>query len=221
LAGLGYGVHSHREARMSALFAVSNDPEVAQLIERCGYAAAALTILPLPGTEVLAVMPLHVGMVVGIGQKRGRQLTRESAMELLAQIGTTVGASLVGSRVATTAAKFLLPGFGGLLAAPFMFGSTLAIGAVADAWFAADGSLSEEQMRAVYARAMDQGKQSFSPDKARSDEALRAAKEAAAQTAPEGPSVEERLARLQGLKEQGLVDDGEFKTLRSRILGEL
>jgi hypothetical protein len=66
-----------RSAEMEAtmisdwLFGGSDEPRderCRKLVERCGYAAAALTILPIPGSEVIGVMPIHVGMVIGIGQ---------------------------------------------------------------------------------------------------------------------------------------------------------
>ena len=155
-----------------SLFRVSADPHVNGLIEKCGYATAALTIIPIPGSEVIGVMPLHVGMVVGIAHHHGQNLTTETATELLIQIGTTVGASLLGSRVATTAAKFVLPGLGGIIAAPFMFASTLAIGAVADQWFNSGGTLSEIEMRALYERTVKSAKSSFQTDRMKDSGAM-------------------------------------------------
>src|SRR5690242_9958256 len=128
----------------------SRDVRVKRLIERCGYAAAALTILPIPGSEVIGVMPLHVGMVVGIGDEYDAKLTRESAADLIMKIGATVGVSLVGSRLAMTAGKIILPGLGGLVAAPFMYASTLAIGSVARAYFESGCSMSDSEMKRVY-----------------------------------------------------------------------
>src|SRR5687768_11138284 len=90
------------------LFGGSDEPRderCRKLVERCGYAAAALTILPIPGSEVIGVMPIHVGMVIGIGQEYGVKLTRQSATDLILKIGATVGLSLVGSRLAMTAGK--------------------------------------------------------------------------------------------------------------------
>jgi uncharacterized protein (DUF697 family) len=217
-----------------SLFQISPDPDVNTLVERCGYATAALTVLPIPGSEILGVMPLHVGMVVGIGHQHGQDLTRETAMELLLQIGTTVGASLVGSRIATTAAKFALPGLGGFLAAPFMFASTLAIGAVADSWFRADGAMSESDMKAVYQRAMKSAKKGFQPEKMRSDEVVAEAEQAVASAkaagaevgeatpAPDGPgALVERLKRGKEMLEAGLIDQEEFDALKARILAEI
>ena len=192
---------------------VSPNPEVARLVERTGYACAALTLLPIPGSEILGVMPLHVGMVVGIGHHYGRELTRESAMELVLQIATTVGLSLVGSRLAVTAAKIVLPGLGGIIAAPFLFASTLGLGAVADAWFRSGGGLGEAEMRDLYASATRDGRSEFRSDRARDANA----KDAAAQAADLG----ERLKRAQEMHQQGLLDDQEYAAARARILGAL
>lgn len=201
------------------------------LTERCGYAAAALTLLPIPGSEIVGVMPLHVGMVIGIGEEHGKQLTRDSALELLTRIGATVGASLVGSRIAMTAGKIILPGLGGLVAAPFMFASTLAIGTVARLYFENDGALSDREMKRAYDAEVKRARKAFDPAKARSSEA-RAEAEAAvredrddeAPARDENPSVDdlaERLAKLDELRERGLVDDEEYERTKTRILDSL
>ena len=214
---------------MAGLFSVSANPEVSSLVEKCGYGAAALTIMPIPGSELLGVMPLHVGMVIGIGHHYGRTLTRESATELVIQIGATVGLSLVGSRLATTAAKFILPGLGGIIAAPFMFASTLSIGAVADAWFSRNGELTAEQMRSVYNDAMSGAKSAFRPERMRSADAMgmasAAAREGEQKQAPPPPDPADepvrRLAKAKEMLEQGLIDQDEFDAVKARILGGL
>lgn len=203
------------------------------LTEKCGYAAAALTILPIPLSEVIAVMPLHVGMVMGIGHIYGVELTRDSATHLLLRIGATVGLSLMGSRIATTAAKVLLPGLGGLISAPFMYASTLAIGMVARVYFESQGQVSDEDMKAVYQAALRNAKSSFDPSRVRSPEAQDLASDAASRAtddpearaaqaaaqAPEDPVS--RLERLKALLDKGLIDQAEFEATKKRILAEL
>ena len=195
------------------------DGAASDLVEKCGYAAAALTIIPLPGTEIVAVMPIHVGMVVGLGHIYGQEITKQSATDMVLRIGATVGLSLVGSRLATTAAKVLLPGLGGLLAAPLMFASTYAIGAVARAYFESEGKLSEEDMKNVYNRASKEAKSNFDPAKAKSDEAKQAATEAA--NADERENPEERLAQLKKLLDQGLIERSEYDATKAKILEKL
>jgi len=134
-----------------------------QLIERCGYAAAALALVPLPGTEIIAVMPVHVGMVVGLGALYDAPLDRDGAAELLVRVGGTVGASLIGTRLASTAAKTLLPGLGVLIAAPLLYATTLGLGAVVRAWLSCGGDLDPATARRVYRHAERGARRAFDP----------------------------------------------------------
>jgi uncharacterized protein (DUF697 family) len=211
------------------------DERCKRLIERCGYAAAALTVLPIPGSEIVAVMPLHVAMVIGIGEVHGVELTRSTATDLVLKIGATVGLSLVGSRLAMTAGKMLLPGLGGIIAAPFMYASTVAIGAVARTYFQGGGHLVESEMRAIYEETVKRAKETFDPRRARSDEAQELAKEAAEQARKKAeaassagpharPSVDElgeRLATLETLRERGAISEADFERRKAAILDEV
>ncbi len=208
----------------------TRDARCRRLVERCGYAAAALTILPIPGSEIIGVMPIHVGMVIGIAEEHGVKLTRESATDLILKIGATVGLSLVGSRLAMTAGKIILPGLGGLVAAPFMFASTLAIGSAARAYFETDGGLDDSEMKRVYERTMKRAKEAFDPVKARSREARDMAEEAAQANAEKpsaaGPKASvddlaERLAKLEELHERGAINDRDYERRKAQILDEV
>ena len=210
----------------------ARDAAVKRLIEKCGYAAAALTILPIPGTEVLAVMPIHVAMVVEIGHAHRFEVTKDSATELILRIGATVGLSLVGSRVAMTMGKILIPGLGGLIGAPFMYASTLAIGMVARAYFASGGSLSNSDMKSVYKETVRKAKREFDPTRARDKEARDMAEEArgsaTAGEEPESspgpgprPSPVERLQQLKDMLDAGLIEQSEYDETKARVLAEM
>lgn len=209
------------------------DERLDTFVERCGYAAAALTVLPLPGTEIVGVTSVHVGMVVKIGSEYGRELSRQDALELLKQIGATVGASLVGSALASTAGKILLPGLGGLIAAPFAFAATLGIGHVARLYFER-GELSKTEMKRAYEEAAAHAKTIFDPRRAKSSEA-RAMAEAAREEEESAPievaaspkkkpdvdELAERLAKLDELFDKGLISEAEHNRRREQILDEI
>ena len=213
--------------------AAEREAAARDLTEKCGYAAAALTILPIPGSEIVAVMPLHVGMVMGIAHVYGQEVTRDTAEKLILRIGATVGLSLVGSRLATTAAKILLPGLGGLISAPFMYASTLAIGMVARVYFESQGAVSDDDMKAVYEQALKRAKQSFDPTRAKAKDAQGLAQSAAkaAEADPASPAAEAaakapedpvgRLERLKALLDKGLIDQAEYDATKQRILADL
>jgi len=205
----------------------NTNEQVRSISEKCGYAAAALTVLPIPGSEIIAVMPLHVGMVVKIGQIHGVDVDRDDAQHLIMRIGATVGLSLVGSRMATTAAKIILPGLGGLISAPFMYASTIAIARVADLYFARQGDVSDNDLKSLYKQTVKKARKSFDPSKASSDEAKSEAQAAVAESEQGSPPPPEavadadpakRLERLKALLDQGLIEPDEYETAKKRVL---
>jgi serine/threonine protein kinase len=176
------------------------------LVEKAGFAAAAATALPIPGSEWAAVIPIHVAMVAGVGEVYGEKLGEQNARELLGQIGSTVGLSYIGSRVVMTAAKFLVPGLGGLVGAPMMFASTLALGAVSIRFFESGGELEPTEMRDLYKASLKRGRAQYDTQR----------------RAPARPeTAEERLERAAAAYAAGEIDDAEFKELKRLILLEL
>jgi uncharacterized protein (DUF697 family) len=190
-----------------------------ELTDKCGYAAAALTMVPIPGTETLGVMPIHVGMVTGIAHIYEKDISKDSATKLVLRIGATVGISLVGSRVATTAAKVIMPGMGGIIAAPFMFASTKAIGSVAKAYFERDEELSAGDIKAVYEAAAKKAKSEFQSDKAQSKDAQADAEAVAQNDDVRAPS--DRLSELKQMLDQGLIEEADYSSTKERILADL
>jgi uncharacterized protein (DUF697 family) len=213
------------------------DEATAKLVETCGYAAAALTLIPLPLTS-LAVPGIHVGMVVGLGQLYGRDLSKDGAGELIVRVGATVGMSFVGTRVAIHVAKAIIPFAPGLLGAPFMFASTLGLGAVAKAYFERQGELSDDDIRAIYRDTLQSARKSFDPRRAKEgtakdlaertvktaegEQAQEAEPEAAAPDAEraEGASASQRLDRLKALLDKGLIEPDEYEQAKGRLVEE-
>jgi uncharacterized protein (DUF697 family) len=214
--------------------------EVRKLSEKCGYAAAALTLIPIPFSETVAVVPIHVGMVVSIGNVYGITITKDSANDLLVRIGATVGLSLIGSQLATAAAKILLPGAGGIISAPFMYASTLAIGAVARVYFENGGEISNNEIESVYRGELDEARKKFDLKRARSKEASQMARTVAdepevgvvavvSKVGGRKPSSDEngesnplqRLEQAKALLEKGLINATEYDEIKKRILSEL
>ncbi|MBP0020783.1 MAG: SHOCT domain-containing protein [Cyanobacteria bacterium SBLK] len=168
-------------------------------------------------------MPIHVGMVIGIAQAKGVDITRESAINLVLQISATVGLSLVGSRIATTAAKIILPGLGGIISAPFMFASTLALGNVAKIYFEREGNIDKDTMKNVYNDMVKRGKQMFDSDRMKEDDIQDMAKAAAreGEEKKEEGTPAERLGKLKELLDLGLISQEEFDETKRKILSEI
>lgn len=212
--------------------AETSDERSWTLIERCGYAAAALAVLPIPFSETVGVTAVHVSMVVGIARIHGIELERESAVKLVLRLGTTVGLSYLGTRVAIGLAKLVLPVLPGLVGAPLVFASTLGLGAVAKAHFASpDQELSDDEVRDLYRAAIDKAKGRFDPTRARSDDAKKDAEALATPVAPAAAAAEpaptptteralDRLERLRRLRDEGFLGDAEFEVASRKVLEE-
>lgn len=188
------------------------------LVEKTGYAAATASSLPIPGSEWVAVAPLHVAMVVGLGEHYGVTLARQDAVRLVSQLGGSVGLSYLGSRLAHSAAKLLAPGVGGLVGAPFVFASTLALGGVAISYFEREGDLSQEEIRALFRAQLTRGQAEFDPTRVAGTAPRLLDLESIADVPG---SLEDRLAHASALRSVGLVDEEQYKELKRLILKDL
>jgi uncharacterized protein (DUF697 family) len=206
-----------------------------RLIHTCGYGVAALTLIPVPFSETVAAVPVHVAMVVGLGRLYGEELNRDRAVAFVTRVGATVGLSMVGTRLAGLAigaAKVILPVAGGFLGAPFMFASTLALGAVARAHFEHQDELSDDEIRDIYRDTLKRARKEYDPRRAREPESQDLAREAAQPEAAPQPAPEadapasaedpvERLARLKALVDQGLLEPEEYEQAKRQVLDGL
>ncbi|MBX3468417.1 MAG: DUF697 domain-containing protein [Planctomycetes bacterium] len=190
-----------------------------RLIERHGYAAAALAVLPVPYSETLGVTAIHVGMVVGVARVYGVELGHDSAARLVGRLGATVGLSYLGTRLAIGTAKLILPVLPGLLGAPLVFASTLGLGAVARAHLASpERELTDDEVRALYRGAREKARGSFDPARVRSAEARAdASAEPAAVPTAATARARERLERLRHLRDQGFLAADEFEAARRKL----
>jgi uncharacterized protein (DUF697 family) len=166
--------------------------EARKLILRCGYASAAVALIPIPGVVLIGVTPIHVGLVLGLGSIYGAEMGRDSAVALVARIGAAAGASYLGSRLALALGKMVVPVVPGLLGAPVIFANTLAIGTVAKAHFEGREELNDDEVRELYRSALAEAKSQFDRRKVRSKEA-----EAAAQEAVDQAQEDEEQAALE------------------------
>lgn len=154
------------------------------LVVMSSMGAAAVTIAPIPLTDFVVVTPVQASMVMGVGRIYGRELSLSQAQEILLELASVCGLSMLAQKGFATVAKVLLPGLGGVLAGPFAFAVTYGVGHVAMRYFA-DKQATREALRAVFEDAVRRGKEEFSGEKleefrkARGEEVAEFAKKAA------------------------------------------
>ena len=152
------------------------DPEreatALEVIKIASYAAAAASVMPIPLVDIALLLPVHTTMVMTIGHVHGRNVSDAEAKRVALELGAIAGVTLAGRAALSVLKKVLLPGLGGILAAPASFAVTYALGRAANAYFK-DPSLSREDLKKVFSDAFKEGKANFDekevPSKEKSD----------------------------------------------------
>jgi uncharacterized protein (DUF697 family) len=153
--------------------AVTKDPKslspadrqrlASDIIQMSGFAAATVTYAPLPVVDFVAITPIQASMVMAVARMYGRELSMKESTSVLVELASVCGAGLVARQIFTTASKFLLPGLGGILAGPYAFAVTWAMGRVAMKYFE-DPDGRRENLKKAFTDAMEEGKRFFTPE---------------------------------------------------------
>jgi uncharacterized protein (DUF697 family) len=131
------------------------------LVTMSSFGSAAVTLAPIPGSDFVLVTSVQASMVVSVGRVFGRELTLEEARDVVLELAAVCGLGLLAQKGFATLTKILLPGLGGVLAAPYAFAVTYGMGHAAMAYFEHRDS-TKETIKRVYEEAVAEGKRIFS-----------------------------------------------------------
>lgn len=157
---------------------------------------AGLGAMPVPGAAIitdLAVVALQVKLVRDIGCYWGHDLDGAAARTLLGGM-----AGSIGLRIAVNNVARLIPGWGSVMGAATSFGTTVAVGRAANAWFSSGAAMSPDELRKSYEAGVAEGRSAFVKQKIRLDGASK--RNTAALSA-----LNDRLARKEITQEDFLV----------------
>jgi uncharacterized protein (DUF697 family) len=118
-----------------------------------------LGAFPVPGVSIatdLAVIGLQTKLVRDVGQYWGHKVDAQAARSILYGLGLGTGA-----RIAVTQVAKLVPVFGSAFGAAASFGSTWALGRVADRYFASGGRAEISTLRDAFRSSEREGRQEF------------------------------------------------------------
>jgi len=128
---------------------------------------AGLGAMPVPGAAIitdLAVVALQVKLVRDIGCYWGHDLDGAAARTLLGGM-----AGSIGLRIAVNNVARLIPGWGSVMGAATSFGTTVAVGRAANAWFSSGAAMSPDELRKSYEAGVAEGRSAFVKQKVRLD----------------------------------------------------
>ncbi len=133
------------------------------LVTMSSFGAAAATLVPIPGSDFFAVTAVQGSMVVAVGRVFGRELSMAQAKDIVLELAAVCGVGLLAQKGFATITKILLPGLGGVLAAPYAFAVTYGMGHAAMSYFE-NQDFTKETIKRVYDEAVAEGKRIFSKD---------------------------------------------------------
>ena len=191
-----------------------------EVVQMTAYASAAAAVVPIPFTDLALLLPFHTAMVMTVGHVFGRNLTDAEAKRVAIELGTIAGVTIAGRVAIGVLKKLVLPGIGGLLAAPASFAVTWAFGRLTIAYFK-DPELSREDLDAIFKDAMKEGSKHFS--KEAFDRFRRTQSDRAAEQAGQDEGVAAKGAPSEGAPTTGNnvgTDTADRKTGASQPPGE-
>ena len=135
--------------------------ETGAMILRYAIVGGALELLPQT-MATLAILPLQTKMVYRIGQQRGNKLDRKSIAEFMATVGIGLASQVFegfARRLTRTVAGKLGGKLGDAVGGIAMsFGSTYALGHLAQIYYDSDRTLSMQTLKAKYPPLLAEGK---------------------------------------------------------------
>lgn len=111
---------------------ISEGEKAAMLINRFSVVCAAVAIQPLPFADILILTPIQILMAERIASVRGMNISETEAKEILIEVGKVIGLGLLAQQAAIGLYKTILPGLGGFMSIPLVYGLTYGIGNVLD-----------------------------------------------------------------------------------------
>jgi GTP-binding protein Era len=163
---------------------------------------AAVALVPLPVADILVLTPIQMAMVATIGHFHGVEVTAERATELMGVMGAGVGL-----REAARQLIKLVPGYGLVVSASIAFAGTVALGEVANVWFARKMKVDAQDLKELFTRTASRAKQEYALKSEGPSEANRAAAE----------EVRSRIDALRKRLDAGAMTQADFDEEVARI----
>ena len=145
---------------------ISADEKVTEVIKIISAICAALATQPLPGLDIYYLTPIQGYMGIKISEIRNLDFKENEIKTMIKEAGALIGLGMAGQNFVLTAYKIGVPGAGGLMTIPLVYGATYGIGKVMDFYFikkSKNEAISKMEIRNIWKKAKEEGKDS-APD---------------------------------------------------------
>lgn len=141
---------------------ITEDEKAAMLINRFAVVCSAVAIQPLPFADIMILTPIQIFMAERIASVRGIKISESQAKDILIEVGKVVGLGMLAQQAAIGLYKTILPGLGGFMSIPLVYGLTYAIGRVLDYNYSQlrkGRKASSKELLNIFNQAKSEGKQ--------------------------------------------------------------
>lgn len=140
---------------------LTEEEKVAKIINKFSIVCAAVAIQPLPFADIMILTPIQVGMAERLASIRGIKVPESGAKDILIEVGKVVGLGLLAQQAAIGLYKTILPGLGGLMSIPLVYGLTYGIGRALDYNYVQmrkGRKASKEELKRIFEEAKAEGR---------------------------------------------------------------
>ena len=137
------------------------EQNVEEVTRSAALLSGAIAVEPLPFADILLITPLQMKMVAHIGLIYGFKPDRSRIKDIVTELGATFAFGFLARQLVRGVAKIVAPVIGGLITAPAVYGSTFALGKLAESYFKAQlegKNLGKLEAKGVARKALEDAK---------------------------------------------------------------
>ena len=142
---------------------ITDDEKVTKIIKLFSAACASVAIQPIPFADMYILTPIQAYMGTRISAIRGLPITDSEAIELLKEVGATIGLGYLAQQLAIGAYKTGFPVLAGFTTIPLVFSLTYGIGRVMDGYLkskARKQTLDPDEIKKIWQKGRTEGEKS-------------------------------------------------------------
>lgn len=139
---------------------LNSEERVSRITHISCVTCAGIAVQPIPFADIFILTPIQAYMGSRIAAIRGVPVSESEAATVIKEIIGVIGMGFMAQQIAIGIWKSLIPGAGGFMTIPIVYGLTYAIMRVMDAYFqakAANRKLSPDEIKSMWKSAKAEG----------------------------------------------------------------
>ena len=139
---------------------LTNEQKVSRITHITCATCAGVAVQPIPFADIFILTPIQAYMGSRIAAIRRVPVSESEASTIIKEILGVIGMGFMAQQIAIGIWKTLIPGAGGFMTIPIVYGLTYAIMRVMDAYFiakAANRKLTPDEIKSIWKNAKSEG----------------------------------------------------------------